>query len=152
MNKLFNTELEVSLRLILLLKVSARRGLTVDRAAIVDYATIYAKSCGLADVNLNGNASYCFSEFATKRILVSRALKSMVTSGLVCAKPTNMGFIHTLSDTGKDAASKMKDMYSTAYLKFAKIALDHFKDIPDDNLMDEFNVIASRFMEKKEDE
>ena len=147
MNRLFNSEFEVSLRLVLLLKTAGAGGLTVGRAAVSDYAAIYAKSCGIWDANLNGDSSYCFSEFATKRLLVSKALKTLVLNGLADVVPAKNGFLYCLSETGKTAAAKMNNLYSLLYIMSAKKALAFFKSTPDNALMDAFNVIASRSME-----
>lgn len=152
MNKLFNTEFETSLRLILLLKIAGKSGLSVDRAAIADYAAIYSKNCGLSDKNLNGDAVYSFSEFATKRLLVSNALITMVRCGIANVRTTGKGFIYVLSEDGKIAASKMQSSYATSYLRFAKESLGYFKNVADDRLMDSFNSIASRAMSEVHDD
>ena len=151
MNKLFNTEFEVSLRLLLLLKTAGAGGLTVDRAAVSDYVAIYSKSCGIWDENLNGDSSYCFSEFATKRLLVSKALKTMVLNGVADVAPSKNGFLYYLSETGKKAVAKMNNLYSFMYIMHAKKALDYFKNTPDNALMDAFNVIAARSREDSDE-
>ena len=152
MNKIFNTEFEVSLRLILLLRMAGKVGLSVDRAAITDYASIYSKNCGLSSENLNGDSSYSFSEYATKRLLVSDALTAMVRNGIVTVKTTGKGFLYYLSDLGKNAASKITCSYATSYMKYAKQSLSYFKEIDDDRLMDSFNAIASRSLCEVQDE
>lgn len=63
---LFNTTLELSLRTILLLAVTVRKDMTLDRIVAYDFITIYGSYFGLAENNLHGENDYSFREFTTR--------------------------------------------------------------------------------------
>jgi len=84
MTELFNTPFETSLRVLLTLRVFGE-AMTLDKIAAADFMTIYARDFSLAAYNLNGDNSLSFSEVASKRVLVGKAIKQLVLNRLVSA-------------------------------------------------------------------
>lgn len=141
-NEVINNEFEVSLRMILLLSVS-KRSMSLDRATVCDFASIYSKSFGLGDMNLNGESLYTFSEFAAKRSLVNKALHSLVISGFAIAESTPKGFVFSLSASGVNASCKMIDDYSKEYRRFARLSVNVLGGKPEYQILDMFNLLAA---------
>ncbi len=53
-DKVFNTEFETSMRLLLLLTLSKKRKLTFDNLVTADFISNYSKEFGLSHNNLHG--------------------------------------------------------------------------------------------------
>lgn len=68
--------------------------MTLDKIAAADFMTIYARDFSLAAYNLNGDNSLSFSEVASKRVLVGKAIKQLVLNRLVSAYKTEAA-LHT---------------------------------------------------------
>ena len=80
MDRLFNSTFENSLRLLLLLD-EYDMPQTLDMLYAVDFMTIYSEPFGLSEKNLNGDNDLKYSEFASQRDLVKKALKELVLNG-----------------------------------------------------------------------
>ena len=80
MDRLFNSTFENSLRLLLLLD-EYDMPQTLDMLYAVDFMTIYSEPFGLSEQNLNGDNDLKYSEFASQRDLVKKALKELVLNG-----------------------------------------------------------------------
>lgn len=134
MDKVFNTEFEVSLRLLLLLEC-ASSGLTIDQAAALDFMSVYGKEFGLSDSNLHGDNNLIFSEFPSRRQAARLALKSMVLDGWVTVSDTGSGFVYTLTAGAATTTKKLTDAYSVAYRVLARAALKKCGDLKEEQLI-----------------
>ena len=76
MSEIFNSSLEISLRMLIILNTVQSR-LSVDRIAALDFISIYGKDFGVSEYNLHGDNDYRFSEYTSKREIVSQALKEL---------------------------------------------------------------------------
>ena len=98
-DKVFNTTFEVSLRVILILAADEEPK-TADTIAITDLITGYGKDFGISEENLHGDNYYGFSEFAARRSLVKKALRSLVVDGLASVSEGKGGFHYAASESG----------------------------------------------------
>ena len=73
--KVFNTTFEISMRLLLMLSLVDKRGLTLDNLATADFIANYSKEFGLTDSNLHGDNEFSFSEYSTRRSFAQDAIK-----------------------------------------------------------------------------
>lgn len=115
MTKLFNTPFELSLRSVLLLSVVERKDMTLDRVAAYDFIAIYGSYFDLTENNLHGVNDYSFSEFTSRRELLSEALKSLVLDGLVRATHRKAGFCFEITKQGRDFCNKQSTEYANSY-------------------------------------
>ena len=77
-DKVFNTEFEISMRLLLLLTLSKKRKLTFDNLVTADFISNYSKEFGLSHNNLHGENEFSFSEFSARRALSQLAINTLV--------------------------------------------------------------------------
>lgn len=99
MTEIFNTPFEVSLRILIVLNVSYAR-LSVDRISALDFITIYGKDFGVSEYNLHGDNDYRFSEYASKREIISQAVKNLVLVGYILPHCNKSGFTYSISKSG----------------------------------------------------
>lgn len=76
MNDVFNTSFEVSLRMLIILNTVQTR-LSIDRITAFDFIAIYGKDFGVSEYNLHGDNDYRFSEYTSKREIVSQTIKNL---------------------------------------------------------------------------
>lgn len=82
-NKLFNSIFEMELRIILLLSESKNITYTIDKVVALDFIICYAEDFDLPYVNLHGENRFRYAEISNRRLLVHKAVKELVTRGLV---------------------------------------------------------------------
>ena len=70
MNELFNSSFELSLRVLIILNAAQAR-LSIDKIVAYDFISTYSFDFGISESNLHGNNSYRFSEYTTKRIIIT---------------------------------------------------------------------------------
>ena len=123
--KIFNTEFEVSMRLLLLL-YSTNTGLDEEKILYLDFFTIYAKNYKLGDDNINGDSKYMLNEFTPKRRWIKESIKVLVLERLIDVNNTKEGFIYKINNKGKSFCESMTSDYSKKYKKQATITREWF--------------------------
>ena len=123
--KIFNTEFEVSMRLLLLL-YSTNTGLDEEKILYLDFFTIYAKNYKLGDDNINGDSKYMLNELTAQRRLIKESIKVLVLEGLIDVNNTKEGFIYKINNKGKSFCESMTSDYSKKYKKQATITREWF--------------------------
>ena len=135
MTRLFNTTFELSLRAVLLLSVSDRRDMTLDRIAAYDFIAIYGVYFGLTENNLHGENDYSFSEFTSRRELLNEALRSLVLDGLVRATHRKSGFCYEITEGGRSFCDKQCTEYANAYRTMVSKTNQEFGHRPEVDLL-----------------
>lgn len=120
MENVFNTTFEISLRVLLTLSVDETQTKTSDMIAAADFITVYGQAFGLADENLNGDNAFNFSEFASRRELVQKALRVLVLDGLVIVSKKHDGFRYGISKNGKVYCVRFNNDYADEYFATAR--------------------------------
>ena len=90
MDRVFNTELETSLRITLLL-ANAESPHDVDEITVMDFVSTYSGAFSRNRKSINGNNRFMFNEYASKRVLVEAAIKR-----LLLRKATGSATVRTL--------------------------------------------------------
>lgn len=72
-NQVFNTEFEISLRILCIL-ANINKELSLEKILYFDFISTYAKEFGLAMHNIQGDSNYKLGEFAVRRALVTKGL------------------------------------------------------------------------------
>ena len=128
MTELFNTPFETSLRVLLTLRVFGEN-ITLDKIAAADFITIYARDFGVAAYNINGNNSLSFSEAASKRVLVRKAIKQLVLDRLVSAVQNKSGFTYEITAQGARVCDELIILMNilSCHKRFASILMANQK-------------------------
>lgn len=142
MDKIFNTEFEVGLRILLCLYSTNTKGLTVDRIAAYDLLTVYGRDFGLSDINLHGENHYSFSELSTRRELCGKALRTLALDGLVSVNKSSRGFLYRLNGNGHNYAKSLHSDFAKAYVETIKNTHQKYYKKSDEDLMNDINTMA----------
>lgn len=118
----FNSIFENSLRLLILLDIYDMPQ-TVDMLYAVDFMTIYGRSFGITETNLNGDNEYRFSEFASRREPVRAALQEMVLNGTAQAVSYKNGLAYIITPEGEDYCSSLVSEYAKEYRNNANLVI-----------------------------
>lgn len=119
MNEIFNSSLEISLRMLIILN-TVRSRLSVDRIAALDFISIYGKDFGVSEYNLHGDNDYRFSEYTSKREIVSQALKKLVLGGYIIPHCNKSGFNYSISRSGTMFCESLNDKYAEDFTNIVK--------------------------------
>lgn len=149
-NQVYNSILEISLRLLLAFSCNPESCYTIDMAAAIDLLAIYSKSFGLSDRNINGDSIFKFSEFAARRGVVQEALKNLLQLGLVIVKGSDEGFVYSISEKGKQIANNFVTSYSQAYRHAVKKAMVIVKKLDDARIVSFINEISIKTLQEGE--
>lgn len=133
MEKLFNTEFEFSLRILLLLNIFESY-LTQDVIRDFDLLITYGKEFNITDANLHGDKSYSISELETRHKLIKISLKNLVKRNLVIVETTKNGFRYKISSEGIMLCKSFYSDYSKEYIKEALKVKEFTKNMTEKEL------------------
>ena len=133
-SRLFNTPFEMGLRTILLLSVSPKDALSVDRVVGLDFITSYASDFDLPYRNLHGNNHMKFGEIVSRRLLVQEAVKDLVMRGLLNVI-VDRGYLFSISESGKKYSRTLKSEYAKTYKEIAKAVIKKYKENTDAGIL-----------------
>jgi len=120
MQKLFNTEFEVSMRLLILL--DSISNLNEDELAYLDFFSIYSKSFNFENDNLNGDCSFPINEITIQRKLIKNAIKDLVLKSFIKVNYDKIkGYVYSVTDDGYSYVRKIDDPYSRQYQQNVRI-------------------------------
>lgn len=141
MTDIFNTPFEVSLRILIALDVAQIR-LSIDRISALDFISIYGRDFGVSEYNLQGDNDYRFSEYASKREIISQAVKYLVLMGYVLPHCNKSGFTYSISKSGTLLCQSLNDEYAEDYTAIAKKTNNMFSSYSDRKLIYAINDYA----------
>ena len=119
MNNIFNTSFEVSLRILIIVNTVQTR-LSIDRITDLDFIAIYGKDFGVSEYNLHGDNDYRFSEYTSKREIVSQAIKELVLRGYITPHCNKSGFNYSISKEGVAFCESLNDKYAEDFTDIVK--------------------------------
>lgn len=141
MKDIFNTIFEMSLRILIALNVTQTR-LSMDRISAIDFISTYGKDFGVSEYNLHGDNNYRFSEYASKREIISESLKELVLMGYILPHCNKSGFTYSISESGILFCQSLNDEYAENYAVIAKKAHNTFASYSDRKLIYTINDYA----------
>ncbi len=121
MTQIFNTEFEISMRVLLLLS-AFDEPIDIDYIKTADLLSIYGKQYGVSDSNLHGDSSYCFSEIAARHETIKKALRSLVKSNLINVSASQSGYAYSINSNGMGCCEGMTSDYAKEYRKAVRTA------------------------------
>lgn len=125
--KIFNTEFEISMRILLLLN-AFEEGLDLDRILYLDFFTTYSKNYELGGENINGDNDFRLNDLMLQPTLFEKSIKELVLDGFVNVLADKRGFIYKINSKGKTICLEMKSDYSEEYKINASLTYQNFKD------------------------
>lgn len=148
-DKVFNTEFEISMRLLLLLTLSKKRKLTFANLVTADFISNYSKEFGLSHNNLHGENEFSFSEFSARRALSQLAIKQLVLENLVKVSYSNDGFIYSITERGLALSNSLASDYANEYRLYAHKAIIYMDSKNEKELLNLISREASKSLRKE---
>lgn len=142
MDKLFNSDFENSLRLIILLDLYDMPQ-TMDMLYAVDFISVYGKTCGVTEANLNGDNEYQFSEFVSRRESVKAALKKLVLNGTAQAVIYHNGIGYIITPEGEELSQSLESEYAKEYRKNAQAAITAIANLSERTIINFINRLST---------
>ncbi len=146
-NKLFNSEFENSLRILLLL-TEFNCGQSLDKIYALDFMVSYGATFGVSKTNLNGDNQYKFSEFASRREIVRLALKQLVLDGLVLPVNSVDGILYAITDAGHKYSDTLESEYAEEYRSTARKIIEIVSNEPERTIIDRINKMSAESLRK----
>ena len=125
--RLFNSEFEVSMRVLLLLNVF-HSSLDIDRIMYLDFFTIFSENYALGGENINGDSDYRINSLTLQPELYKNAIKELVTSGLISVQNERNGFCYFITSRGRKICASMSSDYSEQYRRNAELTRVRLQD------------------------
>ncbi len=149
MTKIFNSTLEQSLRILLILKSNGSNPISIDRISAYDFITLYSKYFGLSEELLQGDNEFGLSEYASRRKASDSAIKYLVTQGLVNVKTSDdSGISYYLSDLGNAIVEDMNNNYADMYKNLSSLTVNRFKSLDDLEVLQLVHMTSSRHIRR----
>lgn len=149
MNNIFNTELEISMRLLLVLSQSENKKLTFDSLVLADFIANYSKEFELSNRNLHGENNLNFAEFAKRRTLSQISIKSLVIENLINVSSTKDGFLYFITDRGKQFINSLSSDYADEYKVHVRKSLFYMSSKSEIELLNMINKEALRTRQRR---
>lgn len=137
-SKIFNTEIETSLRILINLN-TINKDISKDTLIVSDFLTLYGKLFNITNYNLHGDSPLSKSEFPTKRELITNTLNTLVLDGFVKLNINN-GFKYSITEKGKILCHKLTTQYAEEY---QQAVLKAYKYLDNKKILDVIKEITS---------
>lgn len=147
MNNLYNTNIELATRTLLLLSID-KYPKTIDRILALDFITTYSKHFNITSKNLHGYNIYLFGEFSSRRILIKKAIEFLLLYKYVSVFKSNVGFEFKINDSGLNLIKSMKSTYAKEYLEIAKIVIEKSKLLTTEELINKIGLYAQNSIKR----
>ncbi len=126
MNKIFNSVFENSIRVLLIL-FSINKAISSDMISIIDFITLYGKTLGINDKDINGKNSFAFCEYTARRAIIKDSVKRLVLNGLISIEKSDYGFCYKINMQGKTFVNSLNTKYKDNYLEALQNSLSFVK-------------------------
>lgn len=137
MTRLFNSTFETLLRVLLVLSIKNK--LSIDRILEYEFMATYGKRFGISEENLHGDNKFDFAEISVRRSNIRKAIGQLYLSGLVKLKEGNQGFTYSLSKEGEKVAQRLNSEYANEFTINLKRIVKEYDDFDDGGLMQLIN-------------
>ena len=131
--RLFNSEFEVSMRVLLLLD-TFNSSLDLDQIMYLDFFTIFSKNYDLEGENINGDSDYRINSLTMQPDLYKNAIRELVTSGFIVVRSEQDGFRYRINESGRKLCKSMTSDYSIQYKNNATLTHMRFIDASIENI------------------
>ena len=128
-NLIFNSDFELSLRILLVLYNQVNTSLNINEIISYDILTIYGNNYDLAEENLNGNNPYSYLEYLNRQMDCEKIIKKIILKGYVKLNYSNKGYTYSITKKGEDFVESLDSQYAYEYLEINKIVVDKYPNI-----------------------
>ena len=148
-DKVFNTEFEISMRLLLILSLSEKKKFTFDNLVAADFISNYSKEFGLSQSNLHGENEFSFSEFPARTSLAQKAIKQLVLENMIKVSYSEDGFIYSITERGQALSKSLTSDYAVEYRLYAHKAFVYMDSKNEKELLNLISREASKSLRKE---
>lgn len=127
MNNVFNNEVEMGLRLVLILNTAFPNQLDIDSLIYYDFFTLHTSDIGGSE-SMHPPVPNRFGELSVKRNIVEKSLKFLILKGLVECKFTDKGIKYVASDLTTPFIDSLNEKYSMNYIASFNWVYSKFRD------------------------
>lgn len=147
MTKIYNSELEISLRTLIVLAKNHPLQLTADRITVIDFIITHGKEFGISDIDLNGNGLFKYAEIVPLRKLTHTAIKELVLRDLIIPSYSNEGFQYSIAEKGLDFTNSLSTTYARVYASLVEKAVQIVANKSEEDIM---NFVTSKALKLTE--
>lgn len=122
MNRVFNTNFENAMRLLVALD-TLQEPVNEFELVDADFAATYARYFNVGATDLHGLTSFVDSIYTQRRSKAHEALRRLVASGYVTANHDAVRPVFTISGTGHERIKTINSSYASIYKKYVHLAL-----------------------------
>jgi len=126
--KIFNSPLEISLRVLLLLSLNGAKGVSIERLVIYDYLILNSGDIEGAPKSLHPALPNRSSQLLIKRELIKKALQILSSKELILVKYTKKGILYTPSKLSIPFITYFESDYFIELKKRIEWVIEHFKN------------------------
>lgn len=134
---------EISQRILLMMASTPDLSLDEFQITALDFIAVYAGDFDILDENLHGYGNYRFSEYLSRKTLVSDALRQLVLSRFLAIHTTESGYSYSISDSGMAFFKKIDNSYAKEYVLAVKAVLKHFNGANSIDMDQEINRVTA---------
>lgn len=125
--KIFNNEIEIGLRILIILEVIYPKSFDVEMINYYDYFALHTKDIG-GQESLHADVPNRFGELSVKRELINKSLILLISKGLVEIKYTKNGIEYIASEDTSPFLDNLNEEYITNLINNVEWVYGKFKD------------------------
>ena len=133
--KIFDTDYETALRIVILLSVTEGRSCSMDQIVAYDFMASYGDVFDMAKQAVNGENVFCFSEIAARRERVKHAIKILAQQGMIEVIGDETGFSYRISAQGKSVFKALDVVYAKDYGEAARKVTEKYEGYREEELL-----------------
>lgn len=131
--KLFNNEIEMGLRILIILENIYPKSFDVEMINYFDYFSLHTKDIGGED-DIHPELPNRFGELSVKRDLIHSSLKLLISKGLVEINYTDNGIEYLASELTSPFLDNLSEEYTKRLSNNVKWVCERFKDSTYENI------------------
>lgn len=132
--KVFNSPLEIALRLLLIISKTGKGGISLDRLVIYDYLTLNSGDVNGAPTSLHPALPNRSSQLLVKREIVKKSLQILSSKELLIVKFASNGIIYCPSKLSTPFVEYFESAYFSELSKRTDWIIENFKNKTTKNL------------------
>jgi hypothetical protein len=128
--RVFNNEIEMGLRILVILKCIYPKSFSVEMINYYDYFSLHSKDIG-GEKSLHADVPNRSGELFVKRGLIERSLKMLLLRGLVkyaYHQDSKNGFEYIITENGVSLIDNLNESYSKNLISSVTWVCHYFKD------------------------
>lgn len=135
MSNIYSNPIDTAFRLLLVLHNHETDKLTEMRLLSLDFIATFGRSFQITESSLHGESPLNLAELPARKVLVNKALKYLVTHGLVRVFDTKTGFCFVIDEAGKRLVNALESRYAIEYSAAIQAAEQKYSAKTDEELM-----------------